>query len=411
MAGQGAAGPGVAGPGAAVQEAAPQGAARGATYATSRQGSPKASRQLLSDPTGALDVALNSPGLLIDVSVTDARGRRVAGRLSPDGRRWERTGPLRADDRYTVLVDAELPDGSPVRGAMGFATAPPRAAHTLTAHFGPESGTYGVGQPLTADLSHPVPKRDRAARALVERSLHVTSTPRVDGTWHWVDSSTLHYRPRTYWPARARITLRSGLDGVKVNDRLVGGRSAPLRIRTGDRIEAVTDVAEHEMTVKRNGRVIRTIPVTTGKPGYRTRGGIKVVLGKERFVRMRGESIGIARGSGDYFNLPVHYATRVTWSGEYVHAAPWSVASQGSADVSHGCTGMSTDDAAWFYDTVRPGDLVQVVNGYGEDMTPFDNGYGDWNVGWKHWRKGSVAVNDPAGDGQQPDSGRLLPTV
>ena len=109
------------------------------------------------------------------------------------------------------------------------------------------------------------------------------------------------------------------------------------------------------MTVLRNGEVINTIPVTTGKPGFSTRNGVKVVLGKEYFVRMRGESIGIAAGSAESYDLPVYYATRVTWSGEYVHAAPWSVGSQGYANVSHGCTGMSTGNAAWFFETVRRG--------------------------------------------------------
>ncbi|NBE53124.1 L,D-transpeptidase [Streptomyces boluensis] len=374
----------------------------------------------LVDPGGSLDVTLGSPGLLLDVAVTDSRGRRVAGRLGPGGRQWERTAPLRADDHYTVRVAAELPDGSPVRGTLRLDTAPQRSGRTLTAHFSPASGTYGVGQPVTAHLTRPVPRTDPAARGVVERSLRVTTTPAVAGAWHWVDSSTLHYRPRAYWPAHTRIAVRSGLDGVRVNDQLVGGSSKPAELTIGDRVEAVTDVDAHEMTVLRNGRVLRTIPVTTGKAGFRTRGGIKVVLGKERLVRMRGDSIGIARGSGDWFDLPVHYATRLTWSGEYVHAAPWSVADQGSSNVSHGCTGMTTENAAWFYRTVKVGDLVEVVNSHGDDMTPFDNGYGDWNVGWKTWRDGSALATAATGSNgtgsnvtgeRQPDTERLDPSI
>ena len=44
---------------------------------------------------------------------------------------------------------------------------------------------------------------------------------------------------------------------------------------------------------------------------------------------------------------------RVTYSGEFIHAAPWSVGSQGVANVSHGCTGLSTADAAWLYAKIR----------------------------------------------------------
>lgn len=162
------------------------------------------------------------------------------------------------------------------------------------------------------------------------------------------------------------------------------------------------------MTVYKNDEVINELPVTTGKPGFETRNGVKVVLGKEYFVRMRGTSIGIAEGSSDSYDLPVYYATRVTWSGEYVHAAPWSVGSQGYANVSHGCTGMSTSNAEWFFNTVHEGDVVQVVNSDGNTMEPFGNGFGDWNLDWTKWRDGSALV---AGipDARPDQTARLRP--
>jgi hypothetical protein len=151
--------------------------------------------------------------------------------------------------------------------------------------------------------------------------------------------------------------------------------------------------------------------VTTGKPGFSTRNGIKVVLGKEYFVRMRGTSIGIAEGSSESYDLPVYYATRVTWSGEYVHAAPWSVGSQGVANVSHGCTGMSTANAAWFFKTVREGDIVQVVNSYGNMMEGFGNGFGDWNVSWDKWQQGSALVGGTRDSSGVAEAARLRPQV
>ena len=51
---------------------------------------------------------------------------------------------------------------------------------------------------------------------------------------------------------------------------------------------------------------------------------------------------------------------RITWSGVYLHAAPWSVGSQGSTNVSHGCINMSPEDAATYYDMSIPGDPVTV---------------------------------------------------
>ncbi|MEU9982995.1 Ig-like domain-containing protein [Streptomyces sp. NPDC050856] len=365
-------------------------------------------------PPGRAKAALDKPlevtakgrgSRITDVTAVDASGRYLAGELSADGGRWRSTAPLAAGTRYTVKVATEDRKGAPGARTLTFETAP--AKKLLTVDLGPEPGTYGVGQPLTAELGAPV--RSRAERAVVERSLKVRSTPSVEGAWHWVDDKKLHFRPKEYWPVGATVTATSTLAGVKVTGDFYGAPAEPLKLTIGDRVEAITDASAHSMTVKRNGQVINTIPVTTGKPGFSTRNGIKVVLGKEYYVRMRGTTVGIPAGSSDSYDLPVYYATRVTWSGEYVHAAPWSVGSQGSANVSHGCTGMSTGNAAWFYETVRPGDLVTVVNSTGKEMDHFGNGFGDWNVPWDKWRQGSAVLAGTREGGGPADLARLRP--
>ncbi|WP_330176206.1 Ig-like domain-containing protein [Streptomyces sp. NBC_01498] len=355
-------------------------------------------------------VAKGGEGRITDVSVTDAAGHHLAGELAADGARWRSTVPMAAGARYTVKVATEDEDGAPGSRTLTFGTTPVKQRN-LTVAFGPKAGRYGVGQPVTAELSAPV--KDKDARAVVERGLKVRSSPAVEGSWYWVDDKKLHFRPRDYWPNDATVNVTSTLDGIRVGDKLYGGPSKALKITTGDRIEAVADAGTHHMTVTRNGKAVKTVPVTTGKPGFSTRNGIKVVLAKERFVRMTGTSVGIAAGSSESYDLPVHFATRVTWSGEYVHAAPWSVGSQGSANVSHGCVGMSTENAEWFFDTVREGDIVKVVNSEGDDMDPFGNGFGDWNLDWNKWRQGSALIGG-AGirEGTGPvEAARLRPQV
>ncbi|MEU3842596.1 Ig-like domain-containing protein [Streptomyces sp. NPDC028635] len=359
------------------------------------------------DPDKPLEVTAEDDDRITDVTAVDATGRFVAGELSADGTRWHSTEPLAANAHYTVRVSTEDDDGAPGRKVLTFDTGKPTAKKTLTVKFGPKSGTYGVGQPITAELSQPI--KDKNQRAVVERALKVTSTPAVQGSWYWVDDKQLHFRPQEYWPAHATIEVRSNLDGIKIGDRLWGGKSAPVKLSTGDRVIAVTDAAAHTLTYYKNGEEVEQFPVTTGKPGFDTRNGVKVVLGKEYFVRMRGTTIGIAEGSADSYDLPVYYATRVTWSGEYVHAAPWSVGSQGYANVSHGCTGMSTANAEWFFDHVREGDVVQVVNSAGETMEPFGNGFGDWNLDWKKWRTGSAVTNAKTNTTSSQDAARLQP--
>ncbi|MFF4831282.1 Ig-like domain-containing protein [Streptomyces sp. NPDC001315] len=360
------------------------------------------------DPDKPLEItAEGSDGRLTDVTAVDASGRYVAGELSADGSRWHSTEPLAANARYTVRVSTEDDDGAPGRKTLTFDTGKPTTKKSVDVTFSPKAGQYGVGQPVTAQLS--VPVKDKAQRAVVERALKVDSTPAVEGAWHWVNDKELHFRPKEYWPSHATIQVHSNLEGIKVGDRLWGGKAAPVKLTTGDSIIAVTDAAAHSMKVYKNGAEINQIPVTTGKPGFETRNGVKVVLGKEYFVRMRGTTVGIAEGTSDSYDLPVYYATRVTWSGEYVHAAPWSVGSQGYANVSHGCTGMSTSNAEWFFDTVHEGDVVQVVNSNGHEMETFGNGFGDWNLAWAKWRTGSALVGGTPEGPTAADRARLRP--
>jgi lipoprotein-anchoring transpeptidase ErfK/SrfK len=362
------------------------------------------------DPDKPLELTAKGGGRITDVTATDVSGRHLAGELTADGTRWRSTAALAAGARYTVKVATEDGDGAPGTRTLTFETAPAAAGRKLLkVAFGPDAGTYGVGQPITAKLS--VPVKSREARAVVERSLTVSSQPAVEGMWHWVDDKELHFRPKEYWPAHATVTAASAMEGVRISDKLYGAPTKTLKLTTGDRLEAIADAETHQMTVLRNGEEINTIPITTGKPGFSTRNGIKVVLGKEYYVQMRGESIGIAAGSSESYDLPVYYATRVTWSGEYVHAAPWSVGSQGSANVSHGCVGMSTSNAEWFFNTVRAGDIVQVVNSEGDTMEKFGNGFGDWNVSWDEWRQGSVVQAGTGSGESHVDAARLQPQL
>ncbi|MFE4517448.1 Ig-like domain-containing protein [Kitasatospora sp. NPDC056783] len=365
------------------------------------------------DPSQPVTVTAVQGSRLTDVTVLGPDGRVVAGKLAEDQRSWQTIGRLKASTAYSVRISAD--DGKGGRGDTTAKFSTVEAQRLLTAKLGPDSsgsGVYGVGQPLTVQLSEDV--KDPQARQEVERALTVASQPAVNGAWYWVDDKNLHFRPEEYWPAGTTVSLAFDGTGSRIADGLYGGDRSSLKLRIGERVESVIDAAAHVLTLKRDGEVLRTIPVTTGKPGFDTRNGVKVVLGQERSVRMNGETIGIAAGSSEAYDLDVQWATRVTWSGEYVHAAPWSVGSQGLENVSHGCTGMSTENAQWFYQHTRVGDLVTVVNSRGGAMEPFGNGFGDWNVGWTDWLKHSASgqpVGTTAPASQSPASGMIRPEL
>ena len=148
------------------------------------------------------------------------------------------------------------------------------------------------------------------------------------------------------------------------------------------------DLASHLITVAIDGTLAQSIPVTTGKNGFATRGGTRVISETLVETRMDAASTGVAPGDPEYYNLDVRYAMRMTNSGEFIHAAPWSDASQGVENVSHGCVGMSPANARWLFERSRVGDVVTIVNST-RDLEP-GNGLTQWNVTWADWAAGSA---------------------
>ena len=170
---------------------------------------------------------------------------------------------------------------------------------------------------------------------------------------------------------------------------IYGQESRSVDFTVGDANIYKVNAQTHQMQVFQNGKLLRTLPITTGKPGFTTRSGVKVIIEKFREKRMNSETVGIDRDDPEAYDIDdVEYAMRVTYSGEFIHAAPWSVGSQGNANVSHGCTGMSTADAGWLYNMTKRGDVVEYT-GTDRPMT-LDNGYGDWNASFADWAEGSA---------------------
>jgi lipoprotein-anchoring transpeptidase ErfK/SrfK len=336
-----------------------------------------------------------TPGEPIVVTVADGRftsvvvknpnGRTVKGTLSRDGRTW--TSQLRSlgyGATYTVDATAVDREGVPSTTSERFSTLVPSA--TAGASISPRDGAVmGVGMPLYVRFD-----QDIADRAAVEKRLEVTTsgpTPIV-GAWSWTSDREVSYRPRTYWPANTTIAVTARLTGVELAPGVWGDKDRTHTIRTGDAMVSTVNMRTHVLTVTRNGKAIRSIPITTGKQGFETRSGVKVIIGKERTRLMDASTGGTSQGDPEYYRLTVEYAMRLTWSGEFLHAAPWSVGAQGSANVSHGCTGMSTANAAWLYANSRPGDVV-VYTGNNKALER-DNGITAWNVPWQKWIDGSA---------------------
>jgi lipoprotein-anchoring transpeptidase ErfK/SrfK len=262
------------------------------------------------------------------------------------------------------------------------------ASSLSLASYSPDSGqTVGVGMPVRVQFNSAVSPADRAA---VEKAMRVTTTPHVDGAWSWLNSTTVDFRPQGYWPAHTHVSVHLGLADVKTPDGTHGSAVRDFTFAIGDDHEVVVDAGTHQMTVTADGRVVRSMPTGTGKPGYDTDGGTMVVLGKIPVTRMTSCGIGLSctPGVGDYYDLTVHNNVQLTNQGIFIHQAEWD-SRIGSANTSHGCIHLKPADASWFYGYAQVGDPVKVVNV--PHTVKLTNGYGDYTLSWSDWLAGSAA--------------------
>lgn len=335
-------------------------------------------------PVG-VTVGAGPVGRLTKVSLTSAAGAVVTGSTSANGQRWTSTGRLAPSTTYTLTATGTVTPGTRGVGSTSrrtFTTIRPTAS--LRASVAPLDGTtVGVGMPIIVVFSARV--TDRAA---VQRALHVTAGRPVAGSWNWIDSTTVHYRPTTYWPAHTSVRLQADLVGVDAGAGVWGTKDRDISFTIGRSVVDRVDLKRHVMGVYIDGRLARTLPITGGKDGFSTRSGTKVIMEKYRVKHMDAATTGIEPGSPNYYQVDAPFAMRVTNSGEFLHGAPWSTGSQGSANVSHGCVGMSLADAEWLFDQSKVGDVVQVT-GSTRAIEP-GNGWSDWNVSWTRWAAGSA---------------------
>jgi hypothetical protein len=92
--------------------------------------------------------------------------------------------------------------------------------------------------------------------------------------------------------------------------------------------------------------------------------------------------------TGPGYSLEVPWSVRITWSGDYLHDAYWSVGEQGFTNVSHGCVNMPPADAQTYYQMENPGDPVMIT---GSPLAgTWDNGWTVWFLSFRKLVKGSA---------------------
>ncbi|MER7483689.1 Ig-like domain-containing protein [Streptomyces sp. NPDC126510] len=336
------------------------------------------------DTSGALKVTATK-GKLTEVEVKDAEGRKVEGEISGDGSGWTPSTHLAGATKYTVHAVAKDSEGRTAAEDAGFTTLTPE--NTFTGTFTPEDGSkVGVGMPFSIRFS-----RGITAPEDVEKAIRIKTEPAVDVEGHWFGNDRLDFRPEKYWKPGTKVTVDLNLDGVEGRSGVYGEQDKTVKFTIGRNQVSVVDAKKLTMKVMRDGKTVKTIPVTTGQPGMETWNGQMVISEMLTVTRMNGETVGYG---GEYDIKDVPHAVRLTTSGTFLHGNYWASGAFGNYNASHGCIGLrdvrggwdKKVPAAWFFNHSMVGDVVVVKNSEDRIVDP-DNGLNGWNMSWEKWKK------------------------
>jgi len=320
----------------------------------------------------------------VSYKFTDSKGNAQKGTLDGSMNKaktgWTADDLLEPSGTYKVTMSGKNAAGQASSETTSFTTQKLALSDQVFPELYPLSGSkVGVGMPAIVRFDTPV-----ADKKSFEKNLHITTVPKQTGSWHWYGNQEVHWRPKSYWKPGTKVTVDADVNGVSAGNGRYGQQSSTTKFTVGRSFIIKVNLKSDYATVYKDGDKVRSIPVTGGKSGWVTRSGTKLIMAKEYNKVMTNEQI----GADEKYRLTAAYAMRLTNSGEFLHSAPWSVASQGVANVSHGCTGMSIADSRYLIKNTLIGDPV-VTTGTSRGIEP-GNGYTDWNASFKEYKQGSA---------------------
>ncbi|OEV03668.1 L,D-transpeptidase [Streptomyces oceani] len=334
-------------------------------------------------------------GKLTDVTmVAEQSGSEVEGSISKDGKSWTPAEALERATKYEVKAVAKDGDGRESHETSSFTTVSPD--NSFIGYFKPEEGkTVGVGMPVSINFDKPV-----SNKKAVQSAIKVSSSSGQEVVGHWFDDSRLDFRPKDYWEAGSKVSVDLNLDGVEGSEGVTGVQDKEFSFNVGRSQVSTVDVKAKKMTIVRDGKTVKTFPISAGTAENPTYNGEMVISEKYKETRMNGATVGFTDddGEGEYDIPDVPHAMRLSTSGTFIHGNYWGADSVfGSANTSHGCIGLNDvkgagdakQDGAWYYKNTLVGDLVIVKNSPDKEIQP-DNGLNGWNMSWADWKAGSA---------------------
>ena len=333
-------------------------------------------------PGAPVQVTAND-GRLTNVKITNAAGVVVPGVMSDDQKTWTvPAGSFGYNKRYTLVADAKGIGGK-TQSSRTFTTSSPN--NLTQAYLLPEKGsTVGVGMPVSIRFDESIPNRKAAQNAIT-----VKTDPPTEGAFYWLSDTELRWRPENFWKPGTKVDVSINTYGIDLGDGLFGQENLKTNFTIGRELIAVADDNTKTITITENGEVIKTMPTSMGKDSTPTDNGTYIIGDRLDQIVMDSSTYGVPVNSPAGYKLDVDYATQMSWSGIYIHSAPWSMYAQGSENTSHGCLNVSPDNALWWVQNSLRGDIVTVKNTVGPELSGTD-GLGDWNIPWETWKKGNA---------------------
>jgi lipoprotein-anchoring transpeptidase ErfK/SrfK len=334
-------------------------------------------------------------GSFVSVQVTGADSALpLEGTMSGDGTSWVSGLPPRPGSEYEVSATVRDPAGRESTQAAHFTVAVVPSSQRVGFSVTPKAGsTVGIGQPVVVRFLTPIKER-AAFEEVMTVSAKTPSGRAVTGSWHWLSSEEVHWRPQKFWTPGTRVKLDMKIAGVRAAPDRYGRQDYSQTFTIGSSHVTFVDGVSHRVKVYRDGKPSGDWPGGTGKTGLETYSGTYIVLGKSAQIMMDSCSARITCDKKDpeYYSEKEFWATRITNSGTFLHAASWDPL-LGKANVSHGCIHLGDASAKEFYAHAMIGDVVIVQRtgrGPQDRVDTRDPGLYDWNLSWSQWLAGSA---------------------
>ncbi|PPK64496.1 Ig-like domain-containing protein [Actinokineospora auranticolor] len=332
-------------------------------------------------PAGPITMAVTD-GALQAVTLTNAEGKQVKGELAADKSTWTVTEHLGYGKTYTWAGSAVGADGATKQLNGSFTTVKPKRQMGASLNTG-DGKTYGIAMPIAVAFDAPV--KDRVA---AQKAMKVATTPETEGAWAWLDDRTAHWRPKEYYKPGTTVRVTVGIYGVDLGGGTYGSDDITSSFTIGRSQIVRADTQTHRMVVITDGTQTQDFPASMGlesDPGRVTKSGTHVVMSKHA-------TYGMTNPKYNYENVMVPWAVRISNNGEFVHGYANSIPQQGKRNVSHGCINLSPANAKIYYDSVLPGDPVEIT-GSNQQLSSADGDYYDWAVSWDKWTSMSATSN------------------